>query len=176
MSNQTADRQTVSDRDYRDVCEFLFREAQLLDNWRLEDWLAVLTPDMTYRLTGPVLSTVSPGANDTVVTYMDETFGSLKARVKKLSTPAHTIAENPRSFSRRFVCNILIDSISKDGLIRVNSNALMYRSRGTHTDPHFFSTARCDSLRRVDGKLYLARRDAMLDESVIGSRNIVALL
>jgi len=31
-----------------EVEDFLFREAALLDEWKLEEWLTLLTPDATY--------------------------------------------------------------------------------------------------------------------------------
>ena len=33
-----------------DVEEFLFEEAALLDEWRLDEWLELLTEDATYQI------------------------------------------------------------------------------------------------------------------------------
>lgn len=178
MSTDASDVPTVSDHDYRVISEYLFREALLLDRGQFKEWLALLTQDVTYRLLAPMLSMSRAGVTDTAgeVVLMDETYGSLKTRVQQLSTPIYTVAENPRSFTRRFVTNIVIDAITDDGQIEVHTNVLVYRSRGTQMEPHVFSMSREDALRRVDGKLYLARRVALLDESVVGARNIAALL
>lgn len=169
--------QRVSDRVYREVSEFLFREAILLDNSRFKEWLDLLSEEMRYRLMAPSLSMSTPGALATTgkILLMDETFGSFKVRVQQLSTPAFTIAENPRPFTRRFVTNILMNSGVDEGPLQVHSNALVYRSRGLQMEPHVFSMTRQDTLVRSAGRLRLVRRDAQLDESVVGSRNIAAL-
>src|ERR1700744_4428387 len=36
-----------------DVEEFLYREAALLDEWRLADWLDLFTPDCVYEVPAP---------------------------------------------------------------------------------------------------------------------------
>lgn len=170
---------TGSDRDYREVSEFLFREAQMLDAGQFREWLGRLTDDIHYRLIAPTLSTMrtsTKAGSGPQVVLMDETLGSLRTRVEQLSTPGYTITENPASFTRRFVTNILIDPVDGDQMIRVHSNALVFRSRGRQMEPHLFSMARTDTLIKIDGRIRLQRREAILDESVVSARNIVALL
>jgi 3-phenylpropionate/cinnamic acid dioxygenase small subunit len=106
---------------------------------------------------------------------MDETFGSLAARVQQLTTPAFTLAENPRPFTRRFIANVLVESQSDERFLGVRSNALVYRSRGNQMEPHVFSMGRRDTLQRHESGFVLLRRDAQLDQSVVTARNIVAL-
>lgn len=168
---------SVSDRLYREVSEFLFQEALLLDEGRFKEWLELLAQEVRYRLVTPNLAMSMPGAplvrGEAVL--MDETLGSFRTRVQQLTTPAFTVAENPRPFTRRFITNILIDPQREGHLVHVRSNALVYRSRGTQMEPHVFSMSRRDSLCTVAGRLRLRCRDAQLDESVVGARNIVAL-
>lgn len=175
--NAAVDETTSApDSLYREVTESLFREATLLDEGRFKQWLTLLTEDVRYRLVAPNLSAASPAAGPSSETVlMDETFGSFQTRVQQLTTPAFTIAENPRPFTRRFVANILIDAILDDASVQVRSNLLVYRSRGSQMDPHVFSMARRDVWRQIGRTLRLARRDGRLDESVVGARNIVAL-
>jgi 3-phenylpropionate/cinnamic acid dioxygenase small subunit len=106
---------------------------------------------------------------------MDETLASFQTRVQQLTTAAFTLAENPRPFTRRFITNVMIEPHDEFGTLHVRSNALVYRSRGTQMEPHVFSMSRRDVLCRVAGLLRLDRRDARLDEAVVGARNIVAL-
>ena len=177
MGIATNEERPVSELDYRQVSSHLFAEARLLDNGNLDEWLSLLSEDVRYRLIAPTMLMErggTPQAGQGVI-LMDETIGSLKTRIQQLGTPSYTVAENPRSFTRRFVANIEIDSINSDGLIQVHSNVLVYRSRASQMEPHLFSMSRDDTLRRVNGKLYLARREARLDESVVGSRNISTL-
>lgn len=162
---------------YREVSNHLFQEAQLLDGGHFKEWLDLLTDNVQIRLVAPTLSMwgATPAAADKVAVLMDETMGTLKTRVQQLTTPSYTIAENPRSLTRRFVTNILVEPCGNDGSLQVCSNALVYRSRGMQMEPHVFSMSRRDTLRRIDGRLRLVQRDAVLDESVVGARSIAAL-
>lgn len=169
--------QRVSDSDYREISEFLFREARLLDAGRYVEWLAFLDPDYVYRLVSPTVTMVRPneGSPNPEVVLMDENMPSLKARIRQLTTPALTLAENPRPATRRLVGNILVDGLADSTLFRVHSNALIYQSRGMGMAPHVFSTSRTDEIQRTDGSLLLKARAAQLDETVIGARSITGL-
>jgi 3-phenylpropionate/cinnamic acid dioxygenase small subunit len=162
---------------YYEVSQFLYFEARLLDEGRFREWLGLLHEDVRYRLVTPKLSSFTPGvsAQEEETLLMEENFNSFKIRVQQLTTPAFTIAENPRPFTRRYVANVMLEPVADDTSIHVYSNALVYRSRGTQMEPHLFSMSRRDRLRSVSGRLVLARRDARLDESVVTSRNITAL-
>jgi 3-phenylpropionate/cinnamic acid dioxygenase small subunit len=165
----------VSDRVYREVSEFLFQEARLLDDSRYKEWLGMLDPKIHYRLVTPTLALAGANQPSCGATLLDETFDSFKARVQQLTTPGFTVAENPRPFTRRFVANISIEPASDDGPLQVQSNALVYRSRGSQMQPHLFSMSRHDVLHRVAGELRLLKRDAQLDESVVTARSITGL-
>jgi 3-phenylpropionate/cinnamic acid dioxygenase small subunit len=162
---------------YREVSEFLYREAQLLDSGRFQEWLQLLDEEMRYQLSTPKLTMATPGARapQESTLLMDETVGSFKVRVQQLTTPAFTLAENPRPFTRRFIANILIEPGAGAGPICVLSNALVFRSRGNQMEPHLFSVGRRDLMKKKDGRLLLVRREAQLDESVVKARNIVGL-
>lgn len=177
MNTTTHDTPVLTESIYREVSNHLFQEAQLLDDGHFQEWLGLLTEDVQIRLVAPTLSMWGATSEhlDKVVVLMDETMGTLKTRVRQLTTPSYTVAENPRSSTRRFVTNILVEPCGSDGLLQVRSNALVYRSRGMQMEPHVFSMSRRDTLRRVDGSLRLAQRNAVLDEAVVGARNIAAL-
>lgn len=170
------DQHRVSDADYRTVMEFLFREAELLDTGRLKEWLDFLAPQISYMLTAPSVAMARPNIyeDEPTVMLMNETLGTLQARVKQLSTPSLTLAENPRPFTRRFVTNILAEHM-EDGSLRACSNALIHRTRGGKDPVETFSTRRVDILVRIDGRLKLAQRQARLDQSVINARSLSAL-
>lgn len=170
-------RPGLMDVDHGAIASFLFREAKLLDGFRFSDWLEILTPDIRYRLIMPrfVMADEKSDADTQPVCLMDETFSSLSTRVRQLMTPAFTIAENPRSWTRRHITNVLVNDIADDGTVRVCSNALIYRSRGSQAQANLFSIERTDCIHQIDGTLRLARRDAVLGESVVSSRNVSAL-
>ncbi|WP_313807268.1 aromatic-ring-hydroxylating dioxygenase subunit beta [Sphingobium sp.] len=165
----------VSDAEYRMVMEFLFREAMLLDAGRLVEWLELLAPQIRYTLETPrfemVQATMRQG--EPSVCLMNEDMGSLEARVKQLTTPSLTLAENPRSISRRFVTNILVER--HEGQLLAHSNVLLHRLRVGQGAPHGFSTQRTDRFAMIDGRLKLAQRQARLDEPMINTHSISAM-
>jgi p-cumate 2,3-dioxygenase subunit beta len=107
-----------------DVEEFLYEEAALLDAWRLDDWLALFTPDARYEV--PSTDRPAGGPADALMLISD-TRAMIAARVKRLnSRKAHR--EFPWSRTRRIVGNVRIIS-SNGGEVQVAANFAVYRSR-----------------------------------------------
>jgi biphenyl 2,3-dioxygenase beta subunit len=162
-----------------EVEEFLYHEAELLDERRFHEWLALFTEDAHYwmptrdsRLTGPgeVARELSkPGENF----YFDDTKKTLGIRVQRLYTGS-AWAETPPSRTRHLISNIRIKQGS-DSEIEVRSNFLVYRTRLEH-DRDIFVGARTDILRRVDGRLRIASRTVILDQAILDAKNISVFL
>src|SRR5215213_7375868 len=87
-----------------EVERFLYREAMLLDAWRLEEWLALFSPQARYI----VPSTDHPQGNPPEhPALIDDDFNRLQGRVTRLlSRRAHR--EYPSSRTRHLVSNVLI--------------------------------------------------------------------
>jgi len=161
-----------SDPIYSEVCEFLHREAELLDRGEFEDWLEVMADDISYRL--PVSlnrarKTKPERPQETEI--FSENKASLVLRVRRLGTE-YAWAENPPSRTRHLVTNVRVRSASKPGEVEVASYFLVYRNRSSYSHADLFSGERQDLLRRVDGQWRLARRLIQLDQAVVGARNI----
>ena len=107
-----------------DVEDFLYEEAALLAAWRLDDWLALITPDARYE----VPSTDRPGGGPAdALMLISDTRAMIAARVKRLnSRKAHR--EFPWSRTRRIIGNVRIISSNADEL-EVAANFAVYRSR-----------------------------------------------
>jgi p-cumate 2,3-dioxygenase beta subunit len=107
-----------------DVEEFLFEEAALLDEWRLEEWLTLLTPDARYE----VPSTDRPGGGPAdALMLISDSHSMIVARVKRLnSRKAHR--EFPWSRTRRIVGNVRVLSQHGDEL-EVSANFVVFRAR-----------------------------------------------
>ncbi|WP_345032998.1 aromatic-ring-hydroxylating dioxygenase subunit beta [Kutzneria kofuensis] len=60
MTGTVAVFNTASDLQQQ-VEQFLYHEAALLDAWRLDDWLALMHPDVEYRVPAPVRTISTPG-------------------------------------------------------------------------------------------------------------------
>lgn len=107
------------------VEDFFYAEAALLDEWRLDEWLDLLTPDARYE----VPSTDRPdGRPDTTLMLISDSRDMIAARVKRLnSRKAHR--EFPWSRTRRIVGNVRILTAEDSGELEVTANFAVYRSR-----------------------------------------------
>ena len=150
---------------YFEIQRFLIEEAALLDGRHYEQWLALLTNDIRYQ----VCAQLNRDAGATPVEYeiIDEEAGRLKARVAQIANPRLTHAENPPSLIRRFVSNLLPAPGDAAGELRATSSLLIFRTRPDLPDGGLYSGIRRDVLRRIDGRLRLARRRVVLDQSIL---------
>jgi PAH dioxygenase small subunit len=155
----------VSDADYVALQRFLSHEAALLDHRRFDEWLALLTPDISYRMT----LQVARGASEPNTEYaiIEEAIDGLKSRLAQIGAPRLTHAENPSSFTRRFISNLEAWYGSSPGELIAHTNLLVYRSRTILPEGGFYVGERRDLLRRDDGGLRLARREVRLDHTVV---------
>ncbi|WP_047865316.1 aromatic-ring-hydroxylating dioxygenase subunit beta [Rubrobacter aplysinae] len=166
----------TSAETYWEVYEFLMREAELLDGHHEREWVELCTDDVVYRM--PVRETRERGAGEGFngqMYYFDETRGSLELRVRRLETE-YAWAEDPPSRTRHFVTNIRVSSADAEEELAVRSNLLLYRSQGTELHQDLISAERRDVLRRSEEGLRLARREILLDHSVLTTHNLSIFL
>jgi ethylbenzene dioxygenase beta subunit len=162
----------VGSQTYNEVVEWLYTEAELLDDGFEAQWLGdMVSRDVVYRV--PLRQTVerARGTGFAEAAYhLDETYGSLGARVARNQT-RYAWAEDPPSRIRHFVSNVRVAEAG-DGTLAVRSNLLILRTRQEQTVPQAFAGERHDVLRREDETLRLLRRDVLLDLTVIGTHNL----
>jgi p-cumate 2,3-dioxygenase beta subunit len=110
--------------------DFLFQEAEFLDDWRLEDWLKLFTDDARYLVPSTDLK-ADASPDDNLFYIADDRFrlGERVARLMKRT--AHS--EYPRSKTRHLVSNVRIKSRQGDA-IEVGANAVTYRTKDGVTD------------------------------------------
>ena len=162
-----------------DVEEFLYREAELLDERRYEEWLDLFTEDARYFMPmrrnvpadEPAREFTREGAD---VNWFDEGKDTLTRRVKQILTGVHW-AEQPPSRICHMVSNVQILRAGPGGLAPaeadVKSRFLIYRNR-VETETDLLVGKREDSLRWVDGAWRIARRKIILDQSVLLVKNL----
>jgi phthalate 3,4-dioxygenase beta subunit len=158
------------------VNDFLYEEAELLDERRHHDWLERLTGDVVYRM--PVRVTSAHSLEDSTLAHLshfDEDRYSLEKRVQRFSTD-HAWAEDPPSRTRRHVSNIRAWHGDAEDELIVRSSLLLFRSRGDAHGPDLLSAGRTDLLRIVDDRLLLAHREILVDESVLRTQNLAIFL
>ncbi len=170
----------------REVEQFLYREARLLDDRRFRDWLTLFTDDVRYWMasrtnrypkSSKAIAILDPdryveddiGREDELA-ILDETKETLTGRVDRLDT-GMAWAEDPPSRTRHMISNIEIEPGDVDSEIRVYSNFIVYRSRA-ETEQDFYVGARQDVLRRVEGEWKIAHRKLVLDQNVLLAKNV----
>ena len=154
--------------------QFLYREAELLDERRYTEWYELLADDIHYWMPVRTNRYVREkdqefSAPDEVATY-DEDKDSLGRRVKRLGTGL-AWAEEPPSRTRRLITNVQVRPAEEEGELEVVSYFLLYRNR-LETETELFAGRRDDLLRRVGDGWQIARRRIALDQAVILAKNI----
>jgi 3-phenylpropionate/cinnamic acid dioxygenase small subunit len=86
----------------QEVEDFLYREAALLDEWRLEEWLEILTDDAIYQV--PSTDAPEGDARNTLYIIADDAL-RIRSRVKQLLGKS-AWAENSHSRTRRMITNV----------------------------------------------------------------------
>lgn len=152
------------------VEEFLFHEAALLDEWRLDEWLGLLTADARYEVPSNDRPDADPAS--TLFTIADD-IGRIRGRITRLKDKnAH--AESPRSRTRRMISNVRIVGRSAREL-RVEANFIVYRFRRDASIREYVGRYRY-VLRPERGALRIACRQAVLDAMELGSMGLVSFI
>ncbi|MGH3326407.1 MAG: 3-phenylpropionate/cinnamic acid dioxygenase subunit beta [Streptomycetales bacterium] len=165
-----------ADPRHLEVSQLLVEEAHLFDTQHYEQWLDMLCDDIRYLM--PVRVTAARNAGfDTLpgMGHFDEDLYSLRKRVERFGTE-HAWTEDPPSRLRHYVTNVRTFETAAETELRVESYVLVFRSRGDVRDADLVSAGRVDLLRRVDGRLKLARREVLVDESVLRTQNLAIFL
>jgi 3-phenylpropionate/cinnamic acid dioxygenase small subunit len=157
-----------------EVEDFLYREAELLDERRYEEWLDLFTEDARYWMPmrrnvprdEPEREFTREGAD---VNWFDEGKETLTRRVKQILTGVHW-AEEPPSRICHMISNVQVLDASPTA-VNVKSRFLVYRNR-VETETDFLVGKREDLLRRVDGTFRIARRKIILDQNVLLTKNL----
>ena len=163
----------------REVANFLYHEAEVLDERRYEDWLDLLADDVRYWM--PIRRNVKLGELEREFTregqdvnWFDEGKDTLTRRVKQILTGVHW-AEEPLSRLCHMVSNVQLlgaePSVLEPARVTVKSRFLIYRNR-VETETDILVGKREDTLRRVDGGWKISRRKIVLDQNVLMTKNL----
>jgi 3-phenylpropionate/cinnamic acid dioxygenase small subunit len=163
----------------REIEEFLYQEAELLDERRYEDWLALLADDIRYWM--PMRRNVKLDEHereftraDHDINWFDEGKETLERRVKQIMTGIHW-AEEPVSRISHMISNVQLREIRPTPTapteVLVKCRFLIYRNR-VETETDFLVGKREDLLRRADAGWQIARRRIVLDQNVLLAKNL----
>jgi 3-phenylpropionate/cinnamic acid dioxygenase small subunit len=179
-------RSRMDERVIREIEQFLYREARLLDERRFREWLELFTDDVRYWMASrsnryprnsKAISILDPEryveddrTREDELAVLDETKATLAARIARLET-GMAWAEDPPSRTRHMIGNIEVEPGAVAAELSVFSNFIVYRSRA-ESEQDFYVGARADVLRRVDGALKIAHRKLTLDQNVLAAKNV----
>jgi p-cumate 2,3-dioxygenase beta subunit len=153
-----------------EVEDFLYQEAALLDEWKLDEWLELLTDDATYEI--PPNDTPDGDARNTLFILADDIV-RIRERVKRLQSP-NCHAEFPHSRTRRMISNVRIVATEGD-LVTVAANFVCYRHRRHERIREFVGTYRF-VLQAKDGSFRIKSRRTVLDAHELGSLGSVSFI
>lgn len=153
-----------------DVEDFLFREAELLDAWRLDDWAAMLDEEASYYV--PPTDKPEASHEDTLFIVADDAV-RLRERIIRLKDPS-CHAEYPPSRTRRVISNVRLGDM-QDGVLPVRANFVVYRYR-RNNDMRVFTGEYRYRLRIVAGSMKILERRAVLDAEELGPMGSVSFI
>jgi 3-phenylpropionate/cinnamic acid dioxygenase small subunit len=159
----------------REIEKFLYREAELLDDRRYNDWIELIAEDIHYHM--PVRRNVKFGEqhrentdSESEISWFDEGKRTLAGRVRQINTGLHW-AEEPFSRIRHLITNIQVGELDGDE-VPVRSNFYCWTNR-LRDEVNMFVGTRQDVLRRdPDTGWKITKRLILLDQNVLLSKVI----
>jgi 3-phenylpropionate/cinnamic acid dioxygenase small subunit len=163
-----------------DMEDFLYAEADLLDNRQFRDWLNLLADDITYFM--PIRRNVKFGQHaqreNTVqgsgISWFDEDKWTLTKRVDQILTGVH-YAEEPLSRVCHMVSNVQVrrvtPSLADPREVEVRCRFLVYQNRIEY-ETYTFVGKRTDLIRNTPDGWKIARREILLDQNVLLAKNL----
>ncbi len=163
-----------------EVEEFLYDEAELLDQRLFSEWLDMLSDDLVYFM--PIRRNVKFGTHAESentregkdISWFEDDKWTLSKRVDQILTEKHW-AEEPLSRVCHMVSNVqlinAVPSCEAAEEVTLRSRFLIYQNR-VETESYFFVGKRTDTLRREQGEWKLLRREIILDQNVLLAKNL----
>jgi p-cumate 2,3-dioxygenase subunit beta len=162
--------QVCADRELRaDVENFLFWEAELLDTWRLNEWVELFTEDAINHV--PALDDPNRDPTQSVFLVADD-LARIRSRVRQL-TGDSAWAENPRSQTRRFITNVRVTA-ADDETVAATANFLVHRSRMERIST--FVGQYQYKLVRHNGNFKIAERRVLLAQDTLRAQGTMSII
>lgn len=159
----------------QEIEDFLYLEADLLDQRKFREWLNLLAEDLIYFM--PIRRNVKFGQHEEKentrqgegISWFDEDKWTLTKRVEQVLTGVH-YAEEPLSRVSHMVSNVRLLEISPDQ-VTVGCRFLVYQNRVEYEN-YTFIGRRTDILRRNGNSWLIARRELILEQNVLLAKNL----
>jgi 3-phenylpropionate/cinnamic acid dioxygenase small subunit len=107
--------------DEQELCSFVYDEARLIDEKRLDEWYELFTEDARYWM--PLTRGQPDGINHTSLLYEDKLL--LKVRIERLKKP-NSFSQQQPSFCQHVIQQPQVDSIDAAGGVYVTRAPFLY--------------------------------------------------
>ena len=152
------------------VEDFLYQEAALLDEWRLDAWEELLTDDAGYY----VPSNDQPESDHRRALFLiADDRERIRQRVIRIQDP-NCHAEYPKSRTRRMISNVRILKMEGD-LIEVAANFVCYRFRRYERIREYVGSYHY-VLRRAGDGFRIKERRVLIDAHELGTLGSVSFI
>ena len=153
-----------------EIEDLLYTEAELLDSWRLHDWLSLFTEDAGYFV--PSTDLPRDASEDNSLFYIADDAIRLRERVVRLmKKTAHS--EYPRSRTRHLVSNVRIIE-STPGFAVAMAAFATWRIKNGNADVYIGSSRY--RLKRLGGQIRIAEKRVFLDLEALRPHGRVSIL
>ena len=152
------------------VEDFLYHEAALLDDWKLDEWEALLTDDAAYYV--PPNDQPDGDHRSTLFLVADDR-ERIRQRVIRIKDP-NCHAEYPRSRTRRMISNVRIVAAAGD-LVTVTANFVCYRFRRYERIREYVGGYRY-ILRQAGDSFRIKERRVFIDAHELGNLGSVSFI
>jgi p-cumate 2,3-dioxygenase beta subunit len=153
-----------------EVEDFLFQEADLLDNWKLDEWLALYAKDAEYEVPSTELPRDASPAES--LFYIADDYPRLEQRVIRLGKKSMH-SEWPRSKTRHLVTNVRVLG-EEAGEIKVSAAFIVYRTKWGNSD--VFVGSYDYRLRRAGEGFLVRKKRCLLDLDGLRPQGRVSIL
>jgi len=153
-----------------EVEDFLYHEAALLDDWKLNEWEALLTDDATYYV--PPNDQPQGDHHSTLFLVADDR-ERIRQRIIRINDP-NCHAEYPKSRTRRMISNVRILGVEGD-LVKVAANFVCYRYRRYERIREYVGAYR-HILERAGDSFRIKERRVLIDAHELGTLGSVSFI
>lgn len=110
-----------------EVEDFLYHEAELLDEWQTEAWAALYTEDSLYEVTSPACADPARADARNTLFLISDRIERIRGRANRLTKKtAH--AEYPRSKTRHLITNVRVTG-GEGEETKARANFAVYRTK-----------------------------------------------
>lgn len=157
----------LSRAEYED---FLYQEAALLDEWRMDEWFALFVEGATYEVPCAGAPDSADSAED--LFYIADNYFRLRHRVARMNKETHH-SEFPHSAVTRMIGNVRVFGSDENG-VSVGSTFITHRSKNDVLN--VFCGHHRYVLRTVEDKIRILSKRTFLDLNSLRPQGRVSII